>query len=414
MILLILSGEAIFVLPFVLIRVFRTVYLDVFNLNHTELGICYSIYGVVALVAYLFGGSFADRIQPRYLIAFSLVITAFGGFYLSSIPSFIGLQISYGFWGFSTVFFFWSAMIKATRLWGGKSDQGKAFGFLEAGRGLAAASFGLLGVFIISSLLGELDLNQTQIKVNALRTIILVTSLLVALIGAAVFFFLKFENSNEFTSHNPVKKDYLLVLKETKVWLMMLIVLAGYIGYKITDIIPQFSRDILGFSDIASAKIGTSFLYLRMLVALIFGFLAQRINAIKLISISFVFVCIASIVFSTYDVQLELLIYFFGPLIFLGLGIYAVRTLYFSLFELTGTPLTITGAMIGVISVVGFTPEIFMGPIIGYYLDQYPGIEGYHYLFSFLAIVSLIGTISTVVLYKLNINSVDLPIKNKN
>ena len=83
----------------------------------------------------------------------SLIMTSLGGFYLSFFPSFDLLQFLYAFWGFSTTFLFWSAMIKATRNWGGDNKQGKAFGFLEGGRGLVAASIGGIGIFIFSTLM---------------------------------------------------------------------------------------------------------------------------------------------------------------------------------------------------------------------------------------------------------------------
>ena len=41
-------------------------------------------------------------------------------------------------------------MIKAARVWGGAKNQGQAFGFLDGGRGLVAASMGSLGVLIFS------------------------------------------------------------------------------------------------------------------------------------------------------------------------------------------------------------------------------------------------------------------------
>lgn len=41
-------------------------------------------------------------------------------------------------------------MIKATRILGGELNQGKAFGFLDGGRGLVAALFGALGVLVFS------------------------------------------------------------------------------------------------------------------------------------------------------------------------------------------------------------------------------------------------------------------------
>lgn len=53
-VLLILAGEAIYLLPFVLARVFRPTFLSVFQLNNTQLGSCYSVYGFVAMASYLF------------------------------------------------------------------------------------------------------------------------------------------------------------------------------------------------------------------------------------------------------------------------------------------------------------------------------------------------------------------------
>ena len=72
---------------------------------------------------------------------------------MATFPSYLVLQILFGYWGFTTVFLFWGSMIKATRLWGGSLSQGKAFGFLDGGRGLVAASISSLGVFIFSFIL---------------------------------------------------------------------------------------------------------------------------------------------------------------------------------------------------------------------------------------------------------------------
>ena len=67
LVLLILAGEAVFILPFVLPRIFRPTVLDVFQLTNVELGFCFSVYGLVAMVSYLFGGPLADRYPPRKL-----------------------------------------------------------------------------------------------------------------------------------------------------------------------------------------------------------------------------------------------------------------------------------------------------------------------------------------------------------
>ena len=163
---LILSGEAIFLLPFVLARVFRPTFLAVFELSNTQLGSCYSLYGIVALICYFLGGTVDDHFPPRKLMALALFLTALGGFYMYTLPSFEALRLLYAYWGFTSIFLFWSAMIKATRAWGGQAHQGKAFGFLEGGRGFFAASLGTLGVLIfawvIPSEIGTISLDERQ------------------------------------------------------------------------------------------------------------------------------------------------------------------------------------------------------------------------------------------------------------
>ena len=134
-VLLMLAGEGIFLLPFLLARIFRPTFLAVFEISNFELGSLYSIYGVVALVSYLFGGAIADRFPPRKLMATALLMTAAGGLIMAQFPSFFALQLVYGYWGFSTIFLFWAAMIKATRNWGGLHQQGRAFGFWKEAAG---------------------------------------------------------------------------------------------------------------------------------------------------------------------------------------------------------------------------------------------------------------------------------------
>ncbi|HET8736307.1 MAG TPA: MFS transporter, partial [Pricia sp.] len=157
LVLLILAGEAVFILPFVLPRIFRPTVLDVFGIDNTELGLCFSVYGIVALISYLLGGPLADNHPPRKLMAIALWMTALGGWLFAAYPSFEVLQVLYGYWGFTTIFLFWAPMIKATRVWGGTTSQGKAFGLLDGGRGLTGALFGLLGVLVFSWLIPDND-----------------------------------------------------------------------------------------------------------------------------------------------------------------------------------------------------------------------------------------------------------------
>ncbi len=71
--------------------------------------------------------------------------------------------------------------------------------------------------------------------------------------------------------------------------------------------------------------------------------------------------------------------------------VYALRGIYFALLEETRTPRTITGAAVGMISLLGFTPEIFFAPIAGRILDATPGAGGHLNVFLLLAAISVCG-----------------------
>src|SRR6056297_1979366 len=149
---LIIAGEVVFFLPFVLPRVFRPTLLDVFEITNFELGIAFSIYGVVAMIAYAPSGPLADRFLPRTLMAIALAGTSLGGFIATTLPSLDGLKALYGFWGLTTILLFWAPLIRATRHWGGQELPGRAFGLLDGGRGLIAALIASLSVYLFAAL----------------------------------------------------------------------------------------------------------------------------------------------------------------------------------------------------------------------------------------------------------------------
>ncbi len=59
-------------------------------------------------------------------------------------------------------------------------------------------------------------------------------------------------------------------------------------------------------------------------------------------------------------------------------------------------PLAFTGSAIGVVSVVGFTPDVFMGPLMGVLLDNSPGVLGHRHVFAWVAMFGTVGLIATI------------------
>ena len=397
--LLILSGEFIYFLPYVLSRVFRPTFLDVFQLNNFQLGSLFSVYGVVALLSYIYGGVITDRYSPRKLMSSALFLTALGGLVLASYPSYQTLQILYGYWGFTSVFLFWGAMIKATRLWGGDNNQGKAFGFLDGGRGIVAASMGSIGVFVFTIVLTS-DIKSASVleRQEAFRYVILLSSFMVAFIGLLVLIFLRNMEDKNTNFELPLNTltNIKGVLKNESIWLLMLIIMCAYVGYKVTDIYSLYASEVMLYDQIEAAEVGALQLYLRPIVCIAIGLLADRTKNMFWIIFGFVTMLIGALIFSFGIIKPDMNFIFFLSLVILAVGTYSIRALYFAVLKEANVAFALTGTAVGIISVVGYSPDIFAGPIMGYLLDENPGIIGHQYVYFMLVIFSILGLIASI------------------
>ncbi len=400
---LIVAGETIFLLPFVLPRIFRPTFLQVFGINNFELGLAFSAYGIVALISYLLGGPLADRFTARMLLTLALIVTGIGGLLLLKVPSLSTLQLLYAFWGISTILLFWAAMLKTTRIWGGEQQQGRAFGFLDAGRGLFAALLASLSVFVFEMIL-PLDVDNASSRQLEFALLSVVKYFIAFIfISALVTWYVIRSDQGSGDLKGPLfrKRDIIQVSKNRAIWLNAFIVLCAYVGYKCTDDFSLYAHDAFGYDDVEAAKFGTISFWIRPVAALAVGFLADKYNGIRIISLCFVVTLLGSLFIASGFIVGDLFWIIALTVALTSLGIYGIRGIYFALFNVAKVPLHLTGTAVGIISVVGFTPDIFMGPLMGYLIDRSPGATGHQHVFLLLAGFSLVGLIASLVFSKI-------------
>ena len=384
---LIIAGEGIFFLPFVLARVFRPTLLDLFDISNTELGVWFSVYGLVAMISYLLGGPLADRFPSRNLMAAALWLTSGGGLIMATVPTDRSMIFLYAFWGFTTICLFWAAMIRATREWGGTAFQGRAFGWLEGGRGGVAALLATFAFLMFA-------------RAGNLRVVVLAASLAIFLSGWMVWLFIPRKSPER--SGIPVSgviNGVFRLLRISNIWLLSIIIICAYSGYKITDDFSLFAKDVLGFTETSSAGIGTAALWIRALVAILAGYLADRYNRLNVITVSFAITLMGGILISCgiFDGITWLLLI---NLAFTAAGIYGVRALYFAVMKEAGVPAALTGTAVGLVSFAGFTPEVFIGPWMGRLLDHSPGVAGHRHVFLLLSAFALSGLITSLLFHR--------------
>lgn len=402
--LLILAGEAVFILPFVLPRIFRPTVLDVFQMDNVQWGLAGSIYGIVAVVSYLLGGPLADKYPPRKLMAIALWLTALGGLVFATFPSFSVLQILFGYWGFTTIFLFWAPMIKATRVWGGTSSQGKAFGLLDGGRGLTGALFGLLGVVIFSMFVSDnIETASLSERQEAFKYVIYVSAIIITIIGILTWFFMKSGvDQKEILLERISINQIVSVLKLPSVVLLMVIILCAYVGYKITDILSQYANEVMLYDQIKSAQVGAFLQFLRPTTGILLGLLVDRFRISFVLILSFVACILGGVLFASGIIEPSSITLFFLSVIIIAVGVYSARSLYFAVMQEGKIPLVLTGTAVGLISLVGYTPDIFASATFGYLLDAHPKDEvGYQNVFWMLTGFSIVGCIASVIYYRI-------------
>ena len=392
----------IYGLPFHTQRFFRATMLDAFDITNTQLGDMFAVYGATAMFSYFFGGPFADRYSARSLIATSLVLTAVGGLYMATFPGVWEMSALYGFWGVTTAFLFWAALIKATRDWGGSASQGLAFGILDGGRGLAAAVLGAIAVTILALYLPtEIALVTDVDRRAGLRSIILYYSMITLLTAVVVWFLLPHDETAVSRRRN-LFAGVSEVIRRPLIWAQAGIIICAYCGYKGLDNYSLYAVQVLGMNEIDAAKFATYGAYVRPVACVIAGLIADRFDSARSIVVLFIALVASYSVLAGAATDTTSLTVIYANVFVTFFAVFSLRGIYYALLEETRTPPPLTGASVAIIAFVGYTPEVFFGPVTGRILDANPGVPGHQNFLAFLAVVSFFGILVTLLLIRLN------------
>ncbi|MHA6195854.1 MFS transporter [Pseudomonas wadenswilerensis] len=393
--LLVLAAGAIY--PILYLRqVYQTTMLEVFQINHSELGYLYSMLGTIFLLSYLPSGWLADRIAPRFLIFFSLVATGALGLWYATAPGMTGLLIIFGCWGLTTGLTFWASVLKRVKMIARHSEQGRFFGILDGGRGLVEALLATIALALFA-LATE---TRGESVAEGFRHVVYLYSFTCIAIGC-VLVLLKDPKSMDDTQ--AVEKgrfnllsDLATLVKIPELWLVTAIVFCGYHIFWATYSFSDYLQGS-GMTAVMAGTITTIKLWMRPIGGIGGGWLGDKFSNVSVLIVAMLLATLGVfglIVFPGLN-SLGLLI---ATVIFIGLMTYAIRGLYWAILDTCDIPLRITGLAIGIVSVVGYLPDTFIPLINGYLTEHYPGALGYKLYFGYIGAVGLVGTLAAVVL----------------
>ncbi len=174
----------------------------------------------------------------------------------------------------------------------------------------------------------------------------------------------------------------------------MIIILCAYVGYKITDVFSLYAKDVMQYNQVEAAQVGTFLLFIRPVIGVLIGVLADRTQTTYWMVISFIISFVGAVLFALGIITLSATALFFIGILIIASGVYAARSLYFAVMKQGKIPILYTGTAVGLISLIGYTPDIFAGPAMGFLLDNSPGLTGHQHVFWMLATFSCIGGIT--------------------
>ena len=176
--------------------------------------------------------------------------------------------------------------------------------------------------------------------------------------------------------------------------------MCAYCGYKGLDNYGLYAVDVLQMSQMESAEFMASAAYLRPLAAICAGYLVDRYFASKIIWICFAVGLASYVLLAMLSPNDGLLGIIYANVIVTFIAVYSLRGVYFALLEEARIGHHVTGITVGLVSFIGFTPDIFFAPLSGRILDSAPGLEGFQLYFGFLAVFMLVGLTATLMLVR--------------
>ena len=372
-----------------------------FGFSNADLGDVFAVYGVLALLAYFPGGVIADHFSARKLMALSLLATAIGGLFMAQVPGFWAMAVLFGYWGLTSILLFWAALIKVTREWGGELKQGSAFGILDGGRGLIAAIAASIAVWLLAMWLpADLETLMPAQRKVALQSVIYFYSLMTLLAAILVWFIIPHNNTNAVT-RLPVWQGISDVIGKPVVWLQAVIIICAYSAYKALDNYGLYAQVAFNMNELEAAEFVTYGAYLRPVAAVVTGFIVDRFVCSRVIAIFFAVLAVSYVLLGFTAASGFTLQYLYANIIVTFVAVFGIRGVYFALIEESKTHSNVTGTAVGLISVIGFTPEVYFASIAGRLLDAAPGIAGHQHVFLMLAGFAVIGILATVLLAKI-------------
>lgn len=345
--------------------------------TNTEIGLIMSTFGIAAIILYAPSGIVADKYSHRKMMTFAMIATGLLGLLMATFPPLWLMLVIQVAFAMTTILMLWSVSIKAASLLGSHDEQGKIMGWMEGLRGVGVMALAVFTMWIFSLFSPD--------NPASLKTVILTYSGVYILLGVLCWFLVNDgltpvsaqESRKKFSWHGIIA-----VLKIPTTWYCSLIIFGVYTIYALLSYSTNYLAEMYGMTLVAASYMGIVINKIFRAACGPLGGLVTTYSRWRSPTRVIQFLAIVALltlgmlVFTTSrPVSIVMAI---ALILLLAFTCYASRGLYFACIGEARTPKHILGTTVGICSVIGFLPDVFVYPVIGHWQDTLPAAEAYH------------------------------------
>ncbi len=449
-----LGGGTIYLVPY-LLNQYASLLEATLEVPRSDINTLVMVYGIISLIFYIPGGWVADRFSTKLLFSFSMIGTGilsvwYALFGTNVIPAgnFWQLYVIHGLFAFTTVLTFWSAFVKGVNLMGRKNEQAKLYARCDVMRNIIGCLCGFISVgFVSITLTGSVFPVKGEAYGSSLFFTIIFYAAIYIITGVLCAFLLPGEWIQKSTKRNmdglfeftPMGSENIIICKDKEELKMAKTTAAKHFWRQVgIDLVQSLKNPnmwlisflifftmncytaINGYGSTFMQAYGVkeqqvrqflSYLYnygTPILGALLFGWIASKRtkNASKAIiwtNFPLVALIIAMLIMvgvaspaqaeangsSTAIVVIGIII-LCASMIFIG----GSRGIYWSTMTETKIPLSIVGISSGLISIIGFSKDVWAYQAI----DQIMNIDNGSHQFIGLYVFALVNAICALIM----------------
>lgn len=383
-----LANALIYTLPYM-----QSTYYDsmmaAYGYSHVQMGNLISIYGVCNMAAYLLGGVAADAIDTKKLFVFSMASTGLAGLYAATLPPYpVMLAISV-FWSVSTILTFWPAMLKAVKNLAEGAHQGQVFGFKETMCCIIGFVFSIAALTVF---------RFTGENFVLLITFYSVCHLIVAVLVAVFMPAMPADGKPEIKSLiSGISK----VIHLKGVWLIGITIFFAQMFAVVMGRFTPFLTSVAGLSASTVALITiVSVNGLANIGSVSGGKISDMFHSpARFISCAMIAGALLSAVFLLVPWSGETALVCVGISMLFRILHGALKSVLFATMSQVDIPRELTGTASGVISIIGYMPDVFGYTLCGVVMENFDTIPAYRIIFTGLIVICIIGSITANILH---------------